>query len=99
MGDPSYTSRTRGEKIPEAVRARVVSMLLAGSIVADIAKQCGVSTYSVTKAAKAHGIEYVRCPPGGNFGKYKKAVRTEPTYEQNVRGWMHSLRWGEGHGA
>lgn len=98
MGDPSYTTRTKGQRVPESVKQRIASLLLSGVIVADVAKQCGVSTYTVINVAKARDIKYVRCEPGANFGKYKRAIRTECTYEQNVRGWLHSLRWGPGHG-
>jgi hypothetical protein len=99
MGDPSYTSRTKGQRVPESVKQRVADLLLAGVIVADCAKQCAVSTYTVTKIAKERGIKYVRCTPGENFGKRASMATTTRTYEQDVRGWMHSLRWGEGHGA
>ena len=100
MGDVSYTTRKKGQRIPQSVLDDMASKLRAGVIVADIARQCGVSTYSVTKLAQELGIEYTRCAPGANFGKSKRMRDSRPvmTYEQQVRGWMHSLRWGPGHG-
>lgn len=98
MGDPSYTTRAKGKRVPESVKQRIASLLLTGVIVADCAKQCGVSTYTVIKVARERDIKYVRCAPGANFGKRAYMATTSRTYEQDVRGWMHSLRWGPGHG-
>lgn len=101
MGDISYSTRPRGQRIPQSVRDDMERRLRAGEIVADIARKCGVSTYAAIKLARDLGIEYTRCLPGANFGKGAKSRNMRPvmSYEQQVRGWMHSLRWGDGHGS
>lgn len=101
MGDVSYSTRKGGTRLPQALKDRMEQMLMDGEIVADIARQCGVSTYSVIKLARAKGIDYKRCPPGGNFGKHIKASKPKPvmTYAQDIQGWMYALRWGGGHGS